>query len=102
MSNYRILEKKGTYKPIGYFCGSCICPGIETCKNPNIYSVTGRVNREGQAYIPRFIVQEKEIIFEDDGSTPDWEWQDLKEFTSLEEAREYKRDLELDEGIVRE
>jgi hypothetical protein len=76
MSKYRILEKEGTqnshYQPNSHICnGKC---GL---------------------YIPRFIVQGYGVP-EGFGYT----WTDLKEFTSLEEAREYKRSLELAGGGI--
>lgn len=47
-----------------------------------------------------FIVQQEKCIVH--GFIPFWDWQNVKEFTSLEEARAYKHNLELEEGIVRE
>lgn len=56
-------------------------------------------------YIPRFVVQE--ISYTGGFGGVIWqlsteEIKDLKEFTNIDEARAYKRSLELKEGIVRE
>lgn len=77
MSKYRILERIGTYKSkdCHSWCGS------------------------EQTYIPRYIVQEEEICR---GKYKIEIWKDLKEFTSLSEARAYKNELELIQGRVRE
>lgn len=57
-------------------------------------------------YTPRFIVQEisvnYHVFLREGGMIPYVMYKDLKEFTSLEEARAFKIDLELEEGIVRE
>ena len=98
MTQYRILEKKGTQqeKCCGHrqhfdWVDCTYCLTKDTCDN--WYS----------AYIPRFIVQEftgYEYPSGYVGNTP--QYKDLKEFTSLDEARAYKRELKLEEGIVRE
>lgn len=88
MKQYRILEKKGTIKnPCKHTASEC--NGLSRCCK--------------EEYIPRFIIQET-------GGKPErepalwlgfaYQWFDIKEFTSIEEAREYKRNLELEEGIV--
>lgn len=87
MTKYRILEKKGITRK-----GQCEPP---CCGENSLWHMFSECT---DTYIPRFIVQEEpkapyssKLIYTD-----------IKEFTSLEEARAYKRDLELDEGIVRE
>jgi hypothetical protein len=76
MNKYRILEKEGKYVAKNEFCSNCSITKSE--------------------YVPRFIVQEfceyieARII----------KTLDIKEFTSLDEARKFKRSLELKEGIV--
>lgn len=92
MTKYRILEKEGTihYAEEGGY-GDGFCAG-------------------GEYYIPRFIVQEL-VVTRTPVMSPSHlgftyhistlsKYKDLKEFTSLEEAREYKKSLELKEGIV--
>lgn len=88
MSKYRILEKKGhTDKKIKY----------DVIISPHRVE---KVGKEVEVYIPRFIVQKRFINYEIEAIAIIYK--DLKEFTSLEEAREFKRDLDLEEGIVRE
>lgn len=77
MSKYRILEKKGTYK-----------------YTKNSHPVDTKEKSDNSFYTPRFIVQAR--------ITNTFQYEDLKEFTSLEAARVYKLELELIEGIVRE
>jgi len=77
MNKYRIIEKKGEYK---------LCEKEEDhidCE-------------KGLLYVPRYIVQK--LVTE--GSECYYEYTDKKEFTNLTEARRYKRDLELEDGIV--
>lgn len=86
MTKYRILEKEGTYT------------GPLT-KLANVFE------KDRPQYIPRFIVQKEikekiETVFRMGDYTI--EYGDLEEFSSLVEARGYKRSLELKEGIVRE
>ena len=81
MSKYRIIEKRGTYTKqyrLGYYCSDEI---ITT-----------------DTYISRFIVQEY-ILMNEEKTLANF-YRDLKEFNNIKEAREYKRDLELDLGIV--
>lgn len=86
MTKYRILEKEGAYTSPKQ---------IAKDKGQSDYnSYTDQLN----VYIPRFIVQVYNSGFPE--NELHLEWKDLKEFTSLEEAREYKRKLELKEGIV--
>jgi hypothetical protein len=81
MSKYRILEKLGTTVVLDHKCTYETCgefPGCDT-------------------YLPLYIVQEdkankEEVLWAD--------WKDVKEFTNLDEAKSYKRNLELIEGIV--
>jgi hypothetical protein len=81
MSKYRILEKKGTY---------------ESHSDIEVHHVDGcRCSLE---YIPRFIVQKE--IDHYSGISVHFTYEDLKEFTSLAEAHQFKRDLELVDGIV--
>jgi hypothetical protein len=90
MSKYRILEKKGTREKIP----------------EGVLRPAGKVAfPDGTYYIPRFIVQEESTstnFFPSGKVSRIAGYKDLKEFTSLEEARAYKRELELEEGIVRE
>lgn len=98
MSKYRILEKKGEYRNV--CCGHGTGLGVLFCD-----SLIPTCNNRDKRHISRYIVQEWESSVPQGGYVhiPDHDsYKDLKEFTSLEEAREYKRDLELDEGIVRE
>ncbi len=87
MTKYRILEKEGKEeRPKCYgWCRHDNCDGFEN------YSI----------YIPRFIVQ-KEYITDLGWFCELPMWEDIKEFPSLNEARAFKRALELKEGIVRE
>ncbi len=86
MSKYRIIEKNGEYARL-----------VNT-QDPNNFI---------ELYTPRYIVQQigktqthklssgwKAVVIESTES------KDLKEFNDLIEARKYKRDLELDDGIV--
>lgn len=93
MSKYRILEKEGQW----------IYPEI---KNHNGKSIIK--NGNVRKYIPRFILQEdvselniKMYLCGYCGPALK-DYNDLQEFTSLEEARKFKRSLELKKGIVRE
>ena len=52
----------------------------------------GDTYREIEIYIPKYIVQ-KRVYQVKDG------WENLKEFNNLNEARNFKRDLELEGGI---
>lgn len=88
MSKYRILEKKSIKKEL-------------VTKYYTNYSIHGEeyeVPYTELVDVRRFIVQElidSTNVFYD-------EYKDLKEFTNLDAARKYKRDLELEDGIVRE
>jgi len=87
MTKYRIIEKKGEYKPAHLWSGEYL-------------KIHGAPKEDQLIYFPRYIVQE--IIYK---GMYFWvlmleELKDLKEFTNLEEARKFKRDLELEEGIV--
>lgn len=96
MSKYRILEKKGTYEVIPYICSKTMCCGPNDCKENHFYSIVGKtINKDGKYYIPRYIVQQLTLS---QYCVPTFV--DLKEFRHLEDAREYKRDLELEDGIV--
>lgn len=110
MSKYRILEKKGEYKlstaSQSPFAVSLL-PSGDRPLGPMSYPMT--------EYIPRYIVQSltdypPEVDFNSilkdpnclsliEGYEPK-QIKDLKEFNNLDEARKYKRDLELEEGIV--
>lgn len=74
MTKYRILEKTGTR-----WTGPSWNHGAGGACGPTVTRT-----------IPRYIVQE--------ATFPGWK--DLKEFTSLAEARKYKLELELVEGKV--
>jgi hypothetical protein len=92
MSKYHILEKEGHKETITYPKTPGGCVGHYCCS----------CGETEERHTPKFIVQEEK------GYSNLGYWfsnpytVDLKEFTSLEEAREYKRSLELKEGIVRE
>ncbi len=109
MSKYRILEKKGRYEDAGFFCQDKDCRGKNDCLYDHIYKNNLRdINKDGQIYVPRFIVQKLTII-PGNGNMLDTRnccdkmiYEDLKEFTSLADARSYKYDLDLEEGIIRE
>lgn len=94
MTKYRILEKEGIYRSP---------QEIAREKGQRNYLV---YTNQRVVYIPRFIVQEgtfTEETYSSDYETmipTKFDYIDLKEFTSLKEAREYKRSLELKEGIV--
>ncbi len=101
MSKYRILEKKGTYKTITVLDRSGVGYGLPDGRTFD----TSIGEYEKEVYIPRYIVQEYTYV--DDGAMggglytpPTLGWIDLKEFTALVEARKYKKELELVEGIV--
>jgi len=95
---YRIIEKKGFIEkkeiikieetcsshPLGEKCYLDVCK--DKYQNINV-----------ETYIPRFIVQERDYIPLDFQL---YIYKDIKEFTSLEEARKFKRDLELEDGVV--
>lgn len=100
MSRYRILEKKGEHKTVTVLDRSGVGYGSP---NGEVFD-TSIGEYEKDVYIPRYIVQEhnnyhgfpegiKGILYQSD-------YKDLKEFNNLEEAKKYKRDLELEEGIV--
>lgn len=117
MNKYRILEKKGEtrvgnlinfshHKSSGVdsdhvhsgSCGDyagCVCDELKNSAQTH-YKV----------YVPRYIVQ-GETIVPGNGDLLDcfdcvdkMIFADLKEFNNLEEAKKYKRDLELEDGIV--
>lgn len=102
MNKYRIIEKKGEYKNVMYPPSSDGCVGHYCC------SCGETVNE----YIPRFIVQESENTAELLGGQMvgshimpvtcvfNSVFKDLKEFNNLEEAKAYKRDLDLEAGII--
>lgn len=90
MSNYRIIEKTGTYT--GKITQTLVHPGVVShhCNNPSEYKYI-------KEYIHRYIIQS----FNGVCTYPNQDgWKELKEFNILEEARAYKRDLELADGIV--
>lgn len=89
---YRIIEKKGEWKEetINVRCyehfgvrygHGCYCKEIKQ----NIYT-------------PKYIVQE----YQDNKGNPlqTTYWKDLETFIDLDKAREYKREMQLEEGIV--
>lgn len=102
MSKYRILEKEGKIEKSGF---SCIIHK-DVYSRHNIDYICNDCLPVKEIYVPRFIVQESKQY--DDSLCSKCKkiihlkYNDLKEFTSLEEARAYKRSLELKEGIVHE
>jgi len=90
MNEYRIIEKKGEYKTVSKRVP--IIPFSLPLGGMPIIDIIEEVV-ETTTYIPKYIVQ-KGIVPVCHG------WDDLKEFTDLDEARKFKRDLELEDGIV--
>lgn len=84
MNRYRIIEKKRINN--------------NTCLGHNGKYFTQDHGCGCYRYIPRYIVQE--AIYNKIDGLSHYTCKDLKEFTNLEKSRKYKRDLELEEGIV--
>lgn len=100
MLKYRILEKKGEYKKPSYLCPNPQECDPALCKQSHIMVLANKtVNKNGDYYVPRFVVQENQRYFIRRVGYRD-NWVDLKEFSDLQLARDYKRELELIEGIV--
>jgi len=105
MSKYRILEKTGTKEFIKTKPDSCIdnCPRVKTKLGKMMLSCAHLELTNNTKYIPRYIVQEEITNIDSVNMLSGYaynEWKDLKEFNNLEEARQYKNDLELEEGRV--
>lgn len=113
MSKYRILEKEGTIQhiPESFYIKRNTYIGIPFYNTHDIPQGEKIIIDAHDKYVPRFIVQEQYGQDIDPGphacSSPyiclcgaGPEWVDLKEFTSIEAARKYKRSLELKDGIV--
>lgn len=92
MNKYRLIEKKGTTKEI-----ECEIAYTDPCHEKlyeSICIVNGhkRINKTTcSVYIPLYIIQEYTL--------KDM-WVNLKEFTDIYDARKYKRNLELEQGVV--
>lgn len=86
---YRILEIEGITNWI------CEHENKKLCDDKCIkIEMTGK-------YIPKYIVQENHVAFDPaKDSSVHWEWANIKEFNNLEEARKYKRELELKNGGI--
>jgi len=94
MKNYRIIEKKGEIKTIQYPDSPNGCYGHYCCSCGEIEEV----------YIARYIVQQKlPTHYSGNGLVPidnQYMYKDLKEFNNLNEAKKFKRDLDLETGII--
>lgn len=102
MKKYRIIEKKGEYKEFSfveeYSCydhfGVMVAYNCN-CKNKLVTK---------KEYTPKYTVQEICKTCEIPGCLVYhkymYMYKDLKDFNDLDEARKYKRDLELDDGII--
>lgn len=87
-----------TYRTL-YMCSAIFCDS-PCSRHP--YVVETPMSGNG-VYVPKYIVQE--ICYETVDSTfPDKRlgqfFIDLKEFNNLDEARQYKRELDLEDGII--
>lgn len=94
MTKYRIIEKKGEYTSIYNLFREITSAPEELSKQENIY-------------IPRYIVQEYHhpVSITEQGNYYEHTnlvigVKDVKEFNNLEEAKKFKRELALEEGIV--
>ena len=95
MTKYRIVEKKGEYKSAKEVYGERAITK-ECVDHAFTHMCAGCTKKD--IYVPRYFVQSH--IPNLNGLITVESWRDEKEFTDLTEARDYKRELELEEGIV--
>lgn len=106
MSRCRIIEKKGEWKEgkQGFSHMWLSRDGNSICDNRDQSLIKKEKNIDHcycirKYLVPRFIVQTLRDRLNELGLLEDF-YSDIKSFTSLDEAREFKRELELEDGIV--